>query len=65
MELMKLHLEAEATAESLRQRLARNPDFDLHKAFSDMDFDRNGYITYEEFSSLLDFHGIGATPHDV
>lgn len=63
--VLRLHLETENVAESLRHRLARRPSFSLHEAFQAVDKDRNGYITYGEFQNLLEQHGIFATAKDV
>ena len=62
---LRLHIETENVAESLRHRLARRPSFSMHEAFQAVDKDRNGYITYDEFRLLLDQHGIFATVQDV
>ena len=62
---LKLHLETENVAESLRHRLAIRPSFSMHEAFQAVDRDRNGYITYDEFKLLLEQHGIFATIKDV
>ena len=63
--VLRLHLESENAAESLRHRLARRPSIGLHDAFQAVDKDRNGYITYSEFQYLLEQHGIFATAKDV
>ncbi|OMJ72439.1 hypothetical protein SteCoe_29118 [Stentor coeruleus] len=63
--VLRLHLETENVAESLRHRLARRPSFSMHEAFQAVDKDRNGYITYDEFQGLLEQHGIFATVKDV
>ena len=63
--VLRLHLESESVAESLRHRLARRPSISLHDAFQAIDKDRNGYITYSEFQYLLEQHGIFATAKDV
>jgi Ca2+-binding EF-hand superfamily protein len=63
--VLRLHLETESVAESLRHRLVRRPSFSMHEAFQAVDKDRNGYITYDEFQGLLEQHGIFATVKDV
>ena len=62
---LRLHLETENVAESLRHRLARRPSFSMREAFQAVDRDRNGYITYNEFQALLEQHGIFASVKDV
>jgi len=63
--VMKLNLENEAVAESLRQQIERRPTFSVLEAFQSVDRDRNGYITYEEFQGILLDYGIYATRKDV
>ena len=63
--VMRLHLESEIVAESLRKRLARRPSFSMHEAFQAVDKDRNGYITFGEFQGMLEQYGIFATAKDV
>ena len=63
--VLRLHLDSENVAESLRQRLVRRPSFSMHEAFQAVDKDRNGYITFGEFQSLLEQNGIFATAKDV
>jgi Ca2+-binding EF-hand superfamily protein len=64
-DLLRLHLRAESMAESLRQRLSSTHEFSLHRAFNDLDIDRNGYITLNEFESMLRHHGFPATTQDL
>lgn len=60
-----LILSAESLAERLRQKLTRMPEFSLHKAFSAIDKDRNGFITIDEFQNILHTHGIFASGKDL
>lgn len=64
-DLLRLQLRAESTAESLRQRLSRTYDFSINKAFNDMDLDKNGYITLNEFESMLRHHGLPVSQQDL
>jgi Ca2+-binding EF-hand superfamily protein len=64
-DLLRLHLRAESMAESLRQRLSSTHQFSLHRAFNDLDIDRNGYITLNEFESMLRHHGFPASTRDL
>ncbi|CAG9319322.1 unnamed protein product [Blepharisma stoltei] len=63
--VMKLHLENESVAESLRQKLERRPYFSKTDAFQCVDRDRNGYLTFNEFENLLQDYGIYASRKDV
>jgi len=62
---MQISLESESVAESIRQKLDRRPLFSLLDAFQSVDRDRNGYITMDEFQSVLQDHGIFASKKDV
>ncbi|OMJ92485.1 hypothetical protein SteCoe_4720 [Stentor coeruleus] len=61
----RLILDSESLAERVRQRLSREPNFNLHQAFMIVDKDRNGFITIDEFQSILQSHGIFATSKDL
>lgn len=37
----------------MRKRLNRRPNFNAHEAFTVIDWRKNGYITKEEFRSML------------
>ena len=65
LDCFKLLLDAESLAERVRQRLSRIPNFNLHQAFIAIDKDRNGFITIDEFQSVLQSHGIFATSKDL
>jgi Ca2+-binding EF-hand superfamily protein len=65
LETFRLVLNAEAVAERVRQRLSRMPEFSMHQAFMAVDKDRNGFITIDEFQSILQSHGIFATSKDL
>jgi Ca2+-binding EF-hand superfamily protein len=63
--LIDLLFESEVQAESLRQKLNRRPLFSIHDAFSAIDRDENGFITLDEFRSILEDYGIIATTNDL
>jgi len=43
-----LYLENEAIIEALRQKLSRDKQFHVRKAFETMDLDGDGYLTLHE-----------------
>jgi Ca2+-binding EF-hand superfamily protein len=63
--VFRLHLDAERTAERLRQRLSRIPSFNLYDAFRAVDKSNDGVITLDEFRSILRDHGLYATEKDL
>lgn len=65
LDTLRSLLDAESLAERVRQRLSRMPEFSLHQAFVAVDKDRNGFITIDEFQSILFSHGIFATSKDL
>lgn len=46
---MGLHFEAESVAEEIRLRLANSTTFNSLLAFDELDYDKNGRITSNEF----------------
>ena len=62
---LKLHFSLEASAEFVRKRLFRRPGFNASDAFAACDFDKNGYITRDEFKTLLREYGFYATETEV
>jgi Ca2+-binding EF-hand superfamily protein len=65
LRVLRLSLEAERVAESLRQRLSRLPTFNLYDAFQAVDSGRDGFITLDEFREILGRHGVFATTKDL
>lgn len=63
--VFRIHLDSERVAESLRQRLNRNPSFNLYDAFKAVDKSNDGVITLDEFRSMLQDHGLYATTKDL
>lgn len=63
--VIRLHIENETIAESIRQKLDRRPRFNLYEAFRAVDKDQNGYITLDEFSAILTCHGFFASSKDL
>lgn len=62
---LKLILEAEILAEKVRQRLSNMQGFSMHQAFITVDKDRDGFITIDEFQTMLHSHGVFATSKDL
>ncbi|OMJ89682.1 hypothetical protein SteCoe_8134 [Stentor coeruleus] len=54
----RLVLDAEIIAERIRQRMSNLPGFSLYQAFIALDKDKNGFITMNEFQSVLQSQGI-------
>mmetsp|Transcript_7207 Transcript_7207/g.13232 ORF Transcript_7207/g.13232 Transcript_7207/m.13232 type:complete len:379 (-) Transcript_7207:37-1173(-) len=63
--VLRIHLDSERVAESLRQRLNRIPSFNLYDAFKAVDKTNDGVITLDEFRSILQDHGLYATTKDL
>lgn len=63
--VLRIHLDSERVAESLRQRLSRIPSFNLYDAFKVVDKSNDGVITLDEFRSILQDHGLYATTKDL
>lgn len=53
-DLFKTHFSVERQAEYLRQRLSRDPDFNLFDAFKSCDINDDGIVTRSEIRRLLD-----------
>jgi len=62
---LRTHFSVEESAELLRKRLSRRPYFNAHDAFTAVDQDRNGYLTRDEFKSILRDNGFYATDSEV
>ena len=62
---LKTHFSVETSAEFLRKRLLRRPGFNASDAFSACDYDKNGYITSNEFRSIFKEYGLYVTAEEV
>ena len=51
--MLKLQLDNEMAAESLRQKLQSNGELDPKRAFNALDKNLNGYLTIDEVTFLL------------
>ncbi len=55
--LWRTHFRTEVVAESVRQRLQRQPYFNVYEAFNSLDQNDNGAISREEFKRLIQSRG--------
>jgi Ca2+-binding EF-hand superfamily protein len=62
---LRVHFSVEASAENLRRRLIRRPGFSASDAFAAVDYDRNGFITREEFRGILRQYGFFASETEL
>lgn len=51
--LLKLHFTFEESNELLRKRLSKRQHFNVHTAFSMLDYDSNGYLIADNFRRFL------------
>mmetsp|Transcript_15556 Transcript_15556/g.2591 ORF Transcript_15556/g.2591 Transcript_15556/m.2591 type:complete len:163 (+) Transcript_15556:1084-1572(+) len=65
IEVVRLHLESEGVAESIRQRMSSRSSFSLYEAFQALDRDRNGFVTIDEFRDVLLANGVYADIKDL
>jgi len=63
--VLRMHLDNEGTTESLRQRLARRVNFNVHEAFSYLDSNEDGVISAEELGEILDKNDFYATQREL
>jgi Ca2+-binding EF-hand superfamily protein len=63
--LLTTHLENEAVIEALRQKLSRNPGFNVRESFENLDSDADGYITLYEIRVAMDNYDVYATEKEI
>mmetsp|Transcript_17367 Transcript_17367/g.31340 ORF Transcript_17367/g.31340 Transcript_17367/m.31340 type:complete len:526 (-) Transcript_17367:5392-6969(-) len=63
--VLRLHLDEEAKIEKKRQELYRGSRVNLHKVFSDIDSNRDSYLTTEELKQVLSANRIEASELDL
>jgi len=61
----KTHFSCEESAELLRKRLSRRPNFNVHDAFNTVDRNKSGYITRDELRRVLNENGFHASETDI
>mmetsp|Transcript_17469 Transcript_17469/g.23577 ORF Transcript_17469/g.23577 Transcript_17469/m.23577 type:complete len:191 (-) Transcript_17469:110-682(-) len=59
------HFTIEESAELLRKRLARRPQFNIHEAFLAIDRDSNGYLSRTELRRILAENGVYPSERDI
>ena len=52
-QIWQLHFIVETLVENMRQRMLKNPNFDISKAFRDIDANSKGHITAQYVSKNL------------
>jgi hypothetical protein len=62
---LRVHFSVEASAENLRRRLLRRPGFSASDAFTAVDADRDGFITRDEFRSILREYGFYVSETEI
>lgn len=65
LKTFKVHFNVEQSAELLRKRLGRRPNFNVHDAFQACDADKNGYITRDELKNILKEYGFYGTDEEI
>ena len=63
--MIGIAIENEVKAESIRQRLARRPLFNLYDAFRAVDRLDQNYIVLDDFKDILDEYGVFASAKDL
>lgn len=63
--MFRSHFTIEESAELLRKRLARRPNFNVHESFQAIDRDSNGFLTSTELRRLLAENGVYASERDL
>ena len=64
-DLLKKNLMGEVQSEALRNNLSKRPYFSVFEAFSLLDKNEQGFITFDEIKEILIDHGIFATAIDL
>ena len=65
LQTFRTHFTIEESAELLRKRLGRRPNFSVHDAFQTVDKDNNGYLNAREFGRILSDFGVHASDHEL
>ena len=56
--LLRMHMKVETSSEHIRQRLNRNPFFNVNEAFAALDMNRTGLVTKDEVRFFMETRGI-------
>lgn len=63
--LWRCHFQSEVQAETIRQRLSRNPYFNVYEAFNSLDLNDDGRITRDEFRRMIQSRGFYVSEKEV
>lgn len=63
--LCRVHFRTENASESVRQRLQRNPCFNVYEAFNSLDLNDSGSVSKEEFRRMIESRGFYVTAKEV
>ena len=63
--LLRLHINVEAYAERIRQRISLRPLFNKSEAFNTLDWKQASFVTKDQFSDLLARHRFFATQNEL
>lgn len=63
--LWRVHFKIESYSESLRQRLAKRPGFNLYEAFISCDLNDDGTVTKTELRRLIESRGFYVSEKEV
>lgn len=61
----RVHFKAEVAAESIRQRLQRQPCFNIYEAFNSCDLNDDGAVTQDELKRLIQSRGFYVTDKEA
>lgn len=59
--MWRVHFKVEAAAEAVRQRLQRNPGFNVYEAFNSLDLKDDGRVDAGEIKRIIESRGFYVT----
>lgn len=63
--MWRVHFKVEVAAEAIRQRLQRQPCFNVYEAFNSLDLNDDGRITSHEVKRLIESRGFYVTDKEA